>query len=139
MAKSTKTSSLVFGDGKIEKKQDKKETSLNSEANKGSFQSSPRNSRDNKERNRVKGRVKEFVKLFNQEASPKTRNGVKSQNLNSRWKDNGTSGEGNEESISTTRTDEKLKTQDMKNASPNASVMVLNFIFWKLSPLKLKY
>ncbi|KAF3446286.1 hypothetical protein FNV43_RR11465 [Rhamnella rubrinervis] len=122
MAKSTKSPSVIFGNSKIVKKQDTKGTSLHSEANDGSFQSSPVNSRDNQGRNRVKGRVKEFVKLFNQDASPKTKNGVNSQSVNAKWKENSTSGEG-KESISTTRTDEKWQTKDVSNTPPHASVM----------------
>lgn len=124
MAKSTKSPSVVFGNNKIEKKQDTKGTSLRSEANEGSFQSSPVNSRDNQVRNRIKGRVKEFVKLFNQDASPKTKNGFNSQSVNPKWKENRTSGEG-KKSISTTRTDEKWRTQDVNNTPPHASVVVL--------------
>lgn len=124
LAKSTKDStSSVIGFTKTAKKQERNNVSMSSsEVDKVSApQCSPRNPRESNGRSRVKGKVREFVRMFNQEASPKPKDGLNFRSQSCKWDKKCVFED--EPSNNTTKTDEKLQV-------PNVTIMsmVLNCV-----------
>ncbi|XP_059637414.1 J domain-containing protein required for chloroplast accumulation response 1 isoform X2 [Cornus florida] len=90
----------------VKKHDGKKIKSKKAEVSKASLESRPINSGDNPGKNGVKGKVKEFVKIFNQEASSKSKINVDTRQ-SSRWKGMGTYRADNEANVHKIGTDGK--------------------------------
>ncbi|XP_024027745.1 J domain-containing protein required for chloroplast accumulation response 1 [Morus notabilis] len=119
LTKSTKDStSSVIGFTKTAKKQERNNVSMSSsEVDKVSApQCSPRNPRESNGRSRVKGKVREFVRMFNQEASPNPKDGLKFRSQSCKW--NKKCVFEDEPSNNTNKTDEKLQMdEDLKQST----------------------
>uniref|UniRef100_A0A2P2KMA0 J domain-containing protein required for chloroplast accumulation response 1 n=1 Tax=Rhizophora mucronata TaxID=61149 RepID=A0A2P2KMA0_RHIMU len=118
--KSTKRSSAVFGVSDIAKKEDRKgNASSGKETDKANWL------QENLEKNRVEGKVKEFVKIFNEEASNKTKFDADYQDQDSRCKDGGKFGRGDEATIITNKIKDGMNLPNKnKKYTANASAMV---------------
>ncbi|XP_057974595.1 J domain-containing protein required for chloroplast accumulation response 1 isoform X2 [Malania oleifera] len=111
--------------GKNVKKQDGERIVSNGQVDEISIQSSPPKSKDSHGRNKLKGKVGDFVKIFNQEASSKSKINFDSHSHSFRWKNRDNFGAEKEKSFSSSGFDEKKQNQSacQKKPLPDTSIV----------------